>query len=110
MLSGVPNAVTPHPNLSTPEFTPGEVFRRPSEVYSEGWTHTVDRVCYVMFEFYNGAMSTDQCRRLARCLQEARQRNDVDVSALRGNAGAGGFMMALAADFVMAHEGVVVNP
>jgi putative two-component system hydrogenase maturation factor HypX/HoxX len=164
MLSGVPNAVTPHPSLSTPEFMPSEVFRRPSEVYTEVWTHTVDRVCYVMFEFYNGAMSTDQCRRLSHCLQEARQRNDVDVivltggynafsngihlnvihserdgrapkeswdninaindvvlemyratdklvvSALRSNAGAGGFMMALAADFVMAHEGVVVNP
>ena len=34
----------------------------------------------------------------------------VTISALRGGAGAGGFMAALAADRVWAHSGVVVNP
>ncbi|WP_066709493.1 enoyl-CoA hydratase-related protein [Curvibacter delicatus] len=32
------------------------------------------------------------------------------VSALRGNAGAGGCFLAMAADLVWAHEGVVLNP
>jgi putative two-component system protein, hydrogenase maturation factor HypX/HoxX len=34
----------------------------------------------------------------------------ITVSALRGNAGAGGVFMALAADLVWAHEAVVLNP
>jgi len=32
------------------------------------------------------------------------------VAALRGNAGAGGAMLALAADYVYARRGVVLNP
>ena len=32
------------------------------------------------------------------------------IAALRGNAGAGGAMMALASDRVFAREGVVLNP
>jgi putative two-component system hydrogenase maturation factor HypX/HoxX len=32
------------------------------------------------------------------------------ISGLRGNAGAGGAMLALAADYVYAHRGVVLNP
>jgi putative two-component system protein, hydrogenase maturation factor HypX/HoxX len=32
------------------------------------------------------------------------------ISALRGNAGAGGAMLALAADFVYARKGVILNP
>jgi putative two-component system hydrogenase maturation factor HypX/HoxX len=34
----------------------------------------------------------------------------ITISAMRGNAGAGGVYMAMAADYVMAHEGVVLNP
>ncbi len=34
----------------------------------------------------------------------------VIVAALRGNAGAGGVFLALAADQVVAHEGVILNP
>lgn len=34
----------------------------------------------------------------------------ITVSALHGNAGAGGCFLALAADLVWAHEGVVLNP
>jgi len=146
-------------------YSPAAVFKRPAETYTEIWAHVVDRVCYVMFEFYNGAMSTEQCRRLSSILAQARDRRDVDavvltggynafsngihlnsihaaedatagswsswlninaindvvsevfrttdkltISALRGSAGAGGFMAALAADRVLAHEGVVINP
>ena len=118
------------------------------------------RVGYLAFDFYNGAMSTAQCRRLSRALHYARSRptqiicllggedfwsngihlsvievasdpaaeswrniNAIDdvvlqiltmpqivVAGLRGNAGAGGVMLGLAADEVYARQGVVLNP
>jgi putative two-component system hydrogenase maturation factor HypX/HoxX len=119
------------------------------------------RVGFLAFEFYNGAMSTAQCERLAAAIAFARTRptrvlvlaggrdfwsngihlntieaaaspadeswaninamNDVclalltltdriTVAALRGNAGAGGCFVALAADHVWAREGVILNP
>ena len=36
--------------------------------------------------------------------------NKVTVSAIRGNAGAGGVMAALAADYVWTHRNVILNP
>lgn len=120
-----------------------------------------DGVGYLTFEFYNGAMSTDQCRRLLAAYETARGRdtkvlvllggrdfwsngihlnvieqadspadeswaninamNDLTraiietddqltIAALRGNAGAGGVFLALAADRVYAREGVILNP
>src|SRR5262252_7419617 len=119
-----------------------------------------EAVGYLRFDFYNGAMSTDQCRRLRDAFLFARRRptrvivllggrsffsngihlnvieagdpaleswrniNAIDdlvheilttashlvVAGLRGNAGAGGAMLALAADHVFAREGVVLNP
>lgn len=124
------------------------------------------RVGCLSFDFYNGAMSTDQCVRLLDALRQAKQRdtcvllllggndffsngihlncieaaahrplcsaadeswqninamNDVareiieatdriTVAVLRGNAGAGGVFLALAADEVWAHPGAVLNP
>ena len=124
------------------------------------------RVGCLSFDFYNGAMSTAQCERLLRALEEVKRRDvrvllllggaeffsngihlncieaaahrpddsaadeswrniqamdDVALSlimttdrltiaALRGNAGAGGAFLALAADEVWAHRGVVLNP
>lgn len=118
------------------------------------------RIGYLSFDFYNGAMNTEQCRRLLATFGMARSRptdiicllggrdfwsNGIDlnmieaagdpareswrninaiddlvldilttrqlvVSALRGNAGAGGVMLALAADQVYARRGVVLNP
>ncbi|MBY8930790.1 formyl transferase [Pseudomonas sp. Wu6] len=112
------------------------------------------------FEFYNGAMSTEQCRRLVAALEWAKGRDTqvllikggrgsfsngvhlnviqaaevpgleawaniqaIDdvcqalltarqllISGLTGSAGAGGVMLALAADIVLAREGVVLNP
>jgi putative two-component system hydrogenase maturation factor HypX/HoxX len=117
-------------------------------------------VGYLSFDFYNGAMSTQQCRRLVSALRHARSRptqvicllggrdfwsngihlnvieaaddpameswrniNAIDdmvlqiltarqlvVAGMRGNAGAGGVMLALAADQVYARRGVVLNP
>ncbi len=120
-----------------------------------------NRVGYLEFRFYNGAMSADQCERLLRAFEFARSRpvrvivllggpdfwsngmhlnvieaadspadeswrniNAIDdvaraiittedrltVAALRGNAGAGGVFLALAADRVVAREGVILNP
>jgi putative two-component system protein, hydrogenase maturation factor HypX/HoxX len=117
-------------------------------------------VGYLAFDFYNGAMSTQQCRRLQTAFCQARARpthvicllggrdfwsngihlnvieaasdpaheswrninalNDLILQILtarqlvlagvRGNAGAGGVMLALAADHVYARRGVVLNP
>ena len=119
-------------------------------------------VGYLRFDFYNGAMSTDQCLRLREAFREARSRpqtkvivlmggtdcfsngihlnvieaaadpaaeswrnltaiddlareiietgSHVVISALAGDAGAGGVPLALAADHVIAREDVVLNP
>jgi putative two-component system hydrogenase maturation factor HypX/HoxX len=119
-------------------------------------------VGYLEFEFYNGAMSTDQCHRLHEAYMYARSRsqtkvivllggvdyfsngihlneieashdpaaeswrnlNAIDdlvreivetdshivISALGGDAGAGGVPFALAADTIVAREDVVLNP
>jgi putative two-component system protein, hydrogenase maturation factor HypX/HoxX len=119
-------------------------------------------VGYLHFDFYNGAMSTDQCRRLRDAYRYARSRRQVGVivlmggvdffsngihlnvieaaedpaeeswfnlhaiddlvreivetdshiviSALQGDAAAGGVPLALAADHVVAREDVVLNP
>jgi putative two-component system protein, hydrogenase maturation factor HypX/HoxX len=119
-------------------------------------------VGYLRFDFYNGAMSTEQCRRLREAYVAARSRpqtkvivlmggddyfsngihlnlieaaedpareswqnlNAIDdvvseiirtdshlvISALGGDAAAGGVPLALAADRVIASEDVVLNP
>ncbi|NRB49962.1 MAG: hydrogenase maturation protein [Saprospiraceae bacterium] len=116
---------------------------------------------YLHFDFYNGAMDTDQCTRLRETIAEAKRRpikmlvlmggvdvwsNGIDLNqieyaeysndeawaniqaiddlileiiqspnhyimtALQGNAGAGGVAFALAGDKVVARKGVVLNP
>ncbi|HTX12323.1 MAG TPA: hydrogenase maturation protein [Solirubrobacteraceae bacterium] len=118
-------------------------------------------VGYLHFDFYNGAMSTEQCRRLRAAYEHARARptkvivltggddyfsngihlnviqaaedpgaeswrnlNAIDdlvldivqtdshlvISALAGDAAAGGVPLALAADYVVAREDIVLNP
>ena len=118
-------------------------------------------VGYLYFDFYNGAMSTEQCNRLREVFIAAKQRNTkvialmggediwsngihlnlieasenpaqtsweninaMDdliheiictdthyiISALQGNAGAGGVALALAADKVIAQKGIIFNP
>ena len=121
-----------------------------------------DGVGHLRFDFYNGAMSTDQCRRLLDAYRYARSRRHTSVivldggedffsngihlnvieaarepgeeswwnlhaiddvvrevletdshlviSALAGDAAAGGVPFALAADHVVAREDVVLNP
>jgi putative two-component system hydrogenase maturation factor HypX/HoxX len=120
-----------------------------------------DGVGYLHFDFYNGAMSTDQCRRLREAYRYATRRptavivlmggrdffsngihlnvieaaedpateswwnlhaiddvvrdivetdSHLVISALAGDAAAGGVPLALAADHVVAREDVVLNP
>jgi putative two-component system hydrogenase maturation factor HypX/HoxX len=132
-----------------------------TSTYREIWYEERADVGYVHFEFYNGAMRTQQCIRLRQAYKLARRRptkvivlmggtdlwsNGIDlnvieaadephkeswsnihamndliheildtdshvvISALAGNAGAGGVPLALAADEVCARPGVVLNP
>jgi len=118
-------------------------------------------VGYLHFEFYNGAMSTEQCRRLREAFLRILRRptkvivlmsgtdfwsngihlnmieaaddqayeswrniqamddlvrdilttdSHLVISALQGNAAAGGVMLALAGDFVYGRAGIVLNP
>lgn len=118
-------------------------------------------IAYLYFNFYNGAMSTEQCQSLKsrllavkqsdakcivfmggddfwsngihlNCIEAAESPaheswlninaiddvvyemincpNQLTVAALRNNAGAGGAIMALACDAVLARDGVVLNP
>ena len=149
LLRGVPNKPLP---IDAP--ADHRTFRE--MVYREE-----DKVSYLSFDFYNGAMSTAQCQRLRDAFLYARSRptrvivllggrdfwsngihlnvieasadpaeeswrninamNDlihevintmshVVVAGMRGNAGAGGAILALAADHVFARPSVVLNP
>ncbi len=119
-----------------------------------------DDIGYLHFEFYNGAMDTDQCTRLKEAIIEAKKRaklivlmggkdvwsngihlNVIEhaqdtaeesweniqaiddlileiiqstdhyiITAMQGNAGAGGVSLALAGDKILARNGVVLNP
>jgi len=131
------------------------------ETYRDIWFEQKNNVGYLHFNFYNGAMSTEQCERLRAVYQEATQRDvrvivlmggadfwsngihlnrieaadspadeswrninamddltraiattsgQLTLTAMQGNAGAGGVFLALAADRVYAREGVVLNP
>jgi putative two-component system hydrogenase maturation factor HypX/HoxX len=144
------------PESSAPLYLPGT-----RKTYSEIRYEERNRVGYLYFEFYNGAMSTDQCNRLRDAYLYARNRDTrvialmggsefwsngihlnmieaagspadeswcninamneltkaiittdthLTISALQGNAGAGGAFLALAADRVYARSGVILNP
>ena len=131
------------------------------KTYKEIWYEEKNDVGYLHFEFYNGAMSTEQCQRLKQAFIYARTRptkvivlmggtdfwsngihlntieaaespadeswqninaiNDLvyeiittdthlTIAAMAGNAGAGGVMLAIAADLVYARTGVIFNP
>jgi putative two-component system hydrogenase maturation factor HypX/HoxX len=147
--------------LNIPNVLPGSETLPAQRTFREIRYVECDRVGYLYFDFYNGAMSVDQCRRLRDAFLAAQARptrvivlfggrdfwsngihlnvieaasdpameswrninaiNDLigeilDTTShlvfagLRGNAGAGGAMLALAADRVYARRGVVINP
>lgn len=132
-----------------------------AKTFREIWYEEDAHAGYLHFDFYNGAMSTDQCKRLHQAFNAVKQRsrkvivlmggadiwsngihlnlieaaedpaqtsweniNAMDdlirdiictdthyvISALQGNAGAGGVSLALAADKVLARKGTVFNP
>lgn len=143
--------------LEAPE-TPGSA----SDTYREITYAENGEVGYLRFNFYNGAMSTDQCLRLQEAYRHAlAQRNTkvivllggddyfsngihlnvieaaedpaadswrnlgaiddlvreiveteshLTISAMGGDAAAGGVPLALAADYVVAREDIVLNP
>lgn len=129
--------------------------------FREIWYEESGSVGYLHFDFYNGAMSTEQCWRLQQALIAAKQRetkvlvlmggadiwsngihlNVIEhaaspaqeswdnivamdnlvqeiietnthfvISAMQGNAGAGGAILALAADLILARSGIILNP
>jgi putative two-component system protein, hydrogenase maturation factor HypX/HoxX len=131
------------------------------KTFQEIWYEERNQVGYLHFPFYNGAMSTEQCRRLRDAYISVRNHNTkvivlmggkgfwsngihlnvveaspdpaaeswlnvnaindfiyevictdthLVISAMQGNAAAGGVMMALAADRVYARAGIVLNP
>ena len=149
-------------HLATVPTQPVDVMHAPpGRTWREIWYEERAGVGHLHFDFYNGAMSTEQCHRLQAAIGQARKRptkvlvlwggqdyfsngihlytieaakdpgwesweniqaiNDVCreiititdrvvISAMQGNAGAGGVMMALGADRVWARRGVVLNP
>jgi len=48
--------------------------RAHTETYRDIWYEEANEIGYVNFRFYNGAMGTDHCRRLAEAVRYARQR------------------------------------
>lgn len=129
--------------------------------YRDIWYDEKNEVGYLHFNFYNGAMSTEQCIRLREAFIKSRNKetkvivlmggndfwsngihlnvieaskspadeswrninaiNDlikeiiltdshIVISAIQGNAAAGGVVFALASDKVYARKGVVLNP
>lgn len=129
--------------------------------YKEIWYEQKNNVGYLHFEFYNGAMSTEQCLRLKEAFIEAKKQNTkvivlmggldfwsngihlnvieaaddqaleswkninaindlikeiiltdshLVISTIQGNAAAGGVILALSADKVIARDGIVLNP
>jgi len=134
----------------------------PDHTYREISYEEHGQVGYLRFDFYNGAMSTDQCRRLREAYVYARAQphtkvivltggsdyfsngihlnviegaedpageswrnlvaiddlvreiietdSHIVISALGGDAGAGGVPLALAADYVVARRDAVLNP
>lgn len=129
--------------------------------FREIWYEESNNVGYIHFDFYNGAMSTDQCDSLRETFIETKKRdvkvivlmggadiwsngihlnmieaaenpaqtsweniNAIDdlikeiiitdthyiISALQGNAGAGGVSLAISTDKVIAQKGIILNP
>lgn len=65
---------------------PCELFGAPAdETWKEIWYEEANGVGYLHFDFYNGAMSTPQCRRLQEAYREALAR-DIRVLVLMGGA------------------------
>ncbi len=130
------------------------------QTFKEITFYKKERVGFLAFDFYNGAMSSEQCIRLKYAIETLRDEVDIlvlmggeeffsngihlciledsqkkgedgwsninamnnlvktilfsddilTITAFRGNTGAGGVFLGLAADIVFARSGVVLNP
>lgn len=158
----LPAAVTMGEDVKDiPEYSLDPFEENNGSTFREIYYQEEGEVGFLHFNFYNGAMSTDQCKRLQKTFNKAKQRpvkvivlmgghdvwsngihlnviehaesaadeslaniNAIDdlieeiilstdhfiISAMQGNAGAGGVPLALAADKVLARKGIVLNP
>jgi putative two-component system hydrogenase maturation factor HypX/HoxX len=158
----LPSALALRNKLQTVPDLPIRTFQKvKGRTYREIRYEEKGKVGYLHFDFYNGAMSTEQCIRLRKAIAEIKKRdirvivimggsdfwsngihlnviehaqnpsdeswrnivamNDLVqeillsdkqlvISAIQGNAGAGGVIMALAADRVYARNGIILNP
>ena len=75
LLKNIPQA--PEPSLQLP-------FGQIPRTFQEIWTTHQGNVTYVHFDFYNGAMNTDQCKRLANVLRHVAQDHSSKVVVLMG--------------------------
>eukprot|EP00761_Pharyngomonas_kirbyi_P000327 gb/GECH01000327.1/.p1 GENE.gb/GECH01000327.1/~~gb/GECH01000327.1/.p1 ORF type:complete len:1009 (+),score=307.77 gb/GECH01000327.1/:1-3027(+) len=71
------------PYLSNPplEIAPDE---DPKSTWREIWIKREGSVCHIHFEFYNGAMSTDQCMALKQAVDHVAKMKEIKVIILRG--------------------------
>lgn len=146
-------------NIPNNDLTPFE--KKEGLTFQEIRYEEESKIGYIHFDFYNGAMDTEQCNRLRETIIEAKKRpvkiivlmggedvwsngihlnvienaenpadeswaniNAIDdlileiiespnhyiITALQGNAGAGGVPFALTGDKVLARIGIVLNP
>lgn len=56
----------------------------PSNDFCEISSYVEDQVCYLSFDFYNGAMTTEQCIELQKQIIEIKSRDDIKVLVLQG--------------------------
>ncbi|KAG1670428.1 hypothetical protein FOA52_010163 [Chlamydomonas sp. UWO 241] len=162
LRTAAPALMAALPKIPAPENSTPIAFGTSPSTWQQVWTWKENRVAYVNWAFYNGAMSTEQCYELQAVLEKVGSWTDVDsvvllggykvfsngidlntiqasadpateswrninaindairacmhmtnklvVTAVWGNAGAGGAIMPLVGDRILAHEGVVMNP
>lgn len=56
----------------------------PKGTFKEIWTETIGDICYLHFNFHNGAMHTRQCKRLAKIITEIGNNDKINVIVLMG--------------------------
>ncbi|KAG1662066.1 hypothetical protein FOA52_005313 [Chlamydomonas sp. UWO 241] len=162
LRAAAPALMAALPEIPTPEKSAPIAFGTSPPTWQRVWTWKENRVAYVNWAFYNGAMPTEQCYKLQEVLEMVGSWTDVDtvvllggykvfsngidlnaiqasadpakeswrninaindviracmgmtdklvVTAVWGNAGAGGAIMPLVGDRILAHEGAVLNP
>ena len=71
-ITHLKNPANKHKSFKLPAamvMPPTHLLSKPYPTYQDVWTHTEGDVCYIHWEFYNGAMRDDHCLRLKRALE-----------------------------------------